>query len=75
MKRISRNQSRRNSARRRRKVTKRHKRAGHWSAQPSPMFNTGTVHYEIGANTDATNYGGVTAVHQLVTKLGLAEED
>jgi hypothetical protein len=38
------------------------------------MFSAGTVHYEIGANTDATSYGGVAAVHQLVTKLGLVEK-
>jgi len=31
------------------------------------------MHYEIGANTDAMSYGGIGAVHRLVTKLGLAE--
>jgi hypothetical protein len=38
------------------------------------MFSANTVHYEIGANTDAMSYGGIGAVHRLVTKLGLAEE-
>jgi hypothetical protein len=38
------------------------------------MFNRGKVHYEIGGNTDAMSYGGVGAVHRLVTKLGLVEE-
>ena len=38
------------------------------------MLGIGKVHYEIGANTDATSYGGIAAVHRLVTKLGLARE-
>jgi hypothetical protein len=38
------------------------------------MFNTGKVHYEIGANTDAMSFGGVAAIHRLVTKLGLVRE-
>src|SRR5947207_15426190 len=29
--------------------------------------------YEIGGNVDATCFGGVAAVHRLVTKLGLPE--
>ncbi len=74
MKRISHRQSRRNSARRKGKVAKRHEQAGHWSPQPSPMFSAGRVHYEVGANTDATSYGGIGAVHQLVRKLRLVQE-
>ena len=73
MKRISHTQSRRNSAQRKSKVAARHARAGHWSSQLQPMFNSGKVHYEIGANTDAMNFGGIGAVHRLVTKLGLPE--
>ena len=38
------------------------------------MFTSGTVHYEAGANTDAMSFGGIPAVHRLVTKLGLPEE-
>jgi hypothetical protein len=38
------------------------------------MFSSGKVHYEIGANTDAMNYGGIGAVHRLVTKLGLPKD-
>ena len=71
MKRISNKQSRRNIARRKRKVAARHAQAGHWNPQPQPMFNTGTVHYEVGANTDAMSFGGIAAVHRMVTKLGL----
>ena len=74
MKRISHQQSRRNRAKRQRKVAARHTRAGHWNAQPRPMFTSGKVHYEIGANTEAMSYGGMGAVHRLVAKLGLAEE-
>jgi hypothetical protein len=74
VKRISHRQSRRNSTRRKRKVAARHARAGHWSPQPQPMFSPGKVHYEIGANTDAMSYGGIGAVHRLVTKLGLPKE-
>ena len=73
MKRISLKQSRRNTARRRRKVAARHAQAGHWTAQPEPMFGSGRVHYEVGAHTDAMSYGGIGAVHRLVTKLGLAK--
>jgi len=38
------------------------------------MLGTGKVHYEVGANTDATSYGGIAAVHRLVTRVGLARE-
>ena len=38
------------------------------------MLGTGKVHYEVGANTDATSCGGIAAVHRLVTRLGLAQE-
>jgi hypothetical protein len=72
--RISQEQSRRNSARRRRKVAARHAQAGHWRAQPAPMFTAGKIHYEIGAKTDVMSCGGIGAVHRLVTKLGLAEQ-
>ena len=73
MKRISSNQSRVNSARRKRKVRARHGQAGHWNARRQPMFNAGPVHYEVGANTDAMSFGGIAAVHRLVTKLGLVQ--
>jgi len=38
------------------------------------MLNTGRVGYEVGANLDATSFGGIAAVHRLVTRLGLVEE-
>ncbi len=38
------------------------------------MLNSGPVHYEVGANTEAMSYGGIAAVQRLVTKLGLPEQ-
>jgi Transposase DDE domain group 1 len=37
------------------------------------MLNPGKVSYEIGGNIEATCFGGVAAVHRLVSRLGLAE--
>ncbi|HEX5879825.1 MAG TPA: IS1380 family transposase [Actinomycetota bacterium] len=51
----------------------RHDRAGHWGARPVPMLTTGKVGYEVGGNVEATCFGGIAAVHRLVTRLGLAE--
>jgi hypothetical protein len=70
---ISHEQSRRNAARRRRRVAGRHAQAGHWGDQPRAVFGSGPVAYEIGGNVDATCYGGIAAVHRLVTKLGLPD--
>jgi hypothetical protein len=71
---ISHEQSRRNAARRRGRVAARHALAGHWSQRPVPVFGSGTVAYEVGANIDATCFGGIAAVHRLVTRLGLPEQ-
>src|SRR5881392_84844 len=71
---ISHEQSRRNAARRRGRVAARHALAGHWSQRPVPVFGSGKVCYEVGANIDATCFGGIAAVHRLVTKLGLPEQ-
>jgi hypothetical protein len=38
------------------------------------MLTSGKVSYEIGANVDATCFGGIAAVHRLVTKLGLVDQ-
>ena len=74
MKIISHRQSRRNSARRRRKVKARHARAGRWRPRVRPMFGVGKVSYEIGARISAMSFGGIGAVRRLVAKLGLAWE-
>jgi len=35
------------------------------------MLTAGPVHYEVGGNVDATCFGGIAALHQLVVRLGL----
>lgn len=37
------------------------------------MLSAGTVSYEVGGNIDATSFGGIAAVHRLVSKLGLPD--
>jgi hypothetical protein len=74
VKRISHRQSRKNSASRRRKVAARHAQAGRWSERPEPMFTSGAIHYEIGTHPEVMSYGGIGAVQQLVTKLGLIQQ-
>lgn len=74
MKTISHGQSRRNSARRRRKVKARHARGRRWGSGPKPVFGAGRIRYEIGARINAMSYGGIGVVRRLVSKLGLAGE-
>ena len=38
------------------------------------MLTSGKVGYEVGANVDATCFGGIAAVHRLGTRIGLVEE-
>ena len=38
------------------------------------MLTSGKIRYEIGANTDVMSYGGIGAVHRLVTELGLVRK-
>ena len=38
------------------------------------MLTSGKVAYEVGGNVDATCFGGIAAVHRLVTKLGLVDQ-
>src|SRR6266545_4894634 len=66
-------QSRRNSARRRRKVQARHRQAGRWGERSEPMLTSGGISYEIGGNVEATPFGGLFAMHRLVTRLGLVK--
>ncbi len=39
-----------------------------------PMLRASNIHYELADRTQATNYGGIGMIHQLVRELGLAEE-
>jgi hypothetical protein len=47
--------------------------AGRWAEQPAPAFTSEKITYEVGGNVEATAYGGLAAMHRLVTKLGLVE--
>lgn len=73
MKKITKKQSRHNIKNRKKKVARRHNKAGHWQARPAPMFSSGKLHYEVGSKTEAMNFGGIGAVHRMVTNLGLSE--
>jgi hypothetical protein len=37
------------------------------------MLTSGKITYEVGGNVEATAYGGIAAMHRLVTKVGLVE--
>src|SRR5258706_13344636 len=66
VKKLSYEQSRRNSARRRRRVQARHRQAGHWGERSEPMLTSQKINYEIGGNVQATPYGRNFAMHRLV---------
>ena len=36
-------------------------------------MSAGKIGYEVGANIDATSYGGIGAVHRMAVKLGLTD--
>ena len=38
------------------------------------MLSYGKVACEIGGNVDATCFGGIAALHRLVTRIGLVEQ-
>ena len=42
-----------------------------YSDQPEPMFQPGNLHYEMADRGRAIGFGGIGAVHALVTRLGL----
>jgi Transposase DDE domain group 1 len=54
-------------------VAARHRLAGHWAEQPAPMLTSGKISYEVGDYLEVTPYGGLAAMHRLVTRLGLVE--
>ena len=53
-----------------RKLTARLKRKN-YSDQAEPMFQSGNLHYEMAERSRAIGFGGIGAVHTLVTRLGL----
>jgi len=58
VKKMSYEQSRRNAARRRRKVTARHRQAGRWGERPVPMLISQKISYEVGGNVEAARWVG-----------------
>ncbi len=48
--------------------------AKRWRGQPSPMLSGSNIHYEMGEKTEAITCGGIGAIHQMIQKIGLAEE-
>ncbi len=53
-----------------RKLAKRLKRKN-YSDQAAPMCQPGNLHYEMAERGRAIGFGGIGAVHTLVTRLGL----
>jgi hypothetical protein len=54
-------------------VQARHLQAGHWGERSEPMLTSQKINYEVGGNVEATPYGGIFAMHRLVTRLGLVK--
>ena len=73
MKNITKKQSRNNIKSKKNKVARRHNKAGRWTARAEPMFSRGKLHYEIGSKAEAMSFGGIGAIHRMVTKLGLCD--
>jgi len=42
-----------------------------WSDQPKPMFAPANIHYEMAERSRAIGFGGIGAIHTMVTRLGL----
>src|SRR5215218_5259288 len=45
-----------------------------WSEQARPMFGASNIHYEMAPRAQATNCGGIGAIHLMVQRLGLPAE-
>lgn len=42
--------------------------------QPKPIMTASNIHYEMAEKTQGLGYGGIGAIHQMVGRLGLADE-
>jgi len=42
-----------------------------WADQPEPMFQAVNLHYEMSEKSRAIGFGGIGAIHTMVTRLGL----
>jgi hypothetical protein len=45
-----------------------------WEDRPAPMFGASNIHYEMAERAQATNCGGIGAIHLMVQRLGLPAE-
>ena len=42
--------------------------------QPKPIMTASNIHYEMAEKSQGISYGGIGAIHQMVGRLGLADE-
>jgi hypothetical protein len=45
-----------------------------YADQPKPIMTASNIHYEMAEKAQGIGYGGIGAIHQMVGRLGLAEE-
>jgi len=60
--------------RNRKQRTERRLKPKNWEDQPQPMLRASNIHYEMGEQTPAMNYGGIGAIHLMAQRLGLVED-
>jgi len=46
----------------------------HYEDQPEPIMTASNIHYEMAEKSQGISYGGIGAIHQMVGRLGLADE-
>ena len=46
-----------------------------WSDQAEPIMKASNIHYEMAEKARAVNCRGIGAIHLMVNKLGLRQED
>jgi len=44
-----------------------------WTEQPKPMFSGSNIHFEMSDKAQATNCGGIGAIHLMAQKIGLVD--
>jgi hypothetical protein len=58
---------------RKKRIEKRLRRK-HYCDQENPMMSGSNIHYEVSEKMQALSYGGIGAIHQMVQRIGLADE-
>jgi hypothetical protein len=58
---------------RKRKITNKLKKRN-WEDQPCPMFSGSNIHYDIDGRHSGISCGGIGILHQMLQKIGLADE-